>query len=180
MTPVLEESQAVQQRFSRGELEAFETLFRQYQGQVFRWILQVVRDTSIAEDLTVETFWRAYRGHARFDPRREFGAWVRRIAMNAALDYLRTARPQEELPRELAASVASDPAMAQELRRKMAAAFRRLPPKLQITAALALIEEYAYPEIGAALGISVGAVKVRVYRAVRLLRKDLKRQGIEP
>jgi DNA-directed RNA polymerase specialized sigma24 family protein len=58
--------------------------------------------------------------------------------------------------------------------------FRCLPPKLQAAAALALIEERPYAEIADALGSSEGAVKSRVFRAVRLLRKHLKKLGIEP
>ena len=44
------------ERFAQGELEAFETVFRQFQGEVFGWIVRIVRDPGIAEDLTVETF----------------------------------------------------------------------------------------------------------------------------
>jgi len=69
---------------------------------------------------------------------------------------------------------------AEELRRKTARAFGRLPPKLQAAATLALIEEQPYKEIAEALGISTGAVKLRVFRALRFLRKELKQQGIEP
>jgi RNA polymerase sigma factor (sigma-70 family) len=73
-----------------------------------------------------------------------------------------------------------DPGIAEELRRETARAFRRLPPKLQVAATLALIEEQPYKEIAEALGISTGAVKLRVFRALRLLRKELQRRGIEP
>jgi RNA polymerase sigma-70 factor (ECF subfamily) len=66
----LEQSPGVLQRFATGELEAFETLFRQFQGEVYGWIVRIVRDPTSAEDLTVETFWRIYRAHARFDPAR--------------------------------------------------------------------------------------------------------------
>jgi len=55
-----------------------------------------------------------------------------------------------------------------------------LPAKLRIAATLALIEEEPYQEIADALGISVGAVKLRVFRAARLLRKQLKQLGVEP
>ena len=49
------------ERFAQGEVEAFETLVRQFQGEVFGWIIRIVRDPGIAEDLTVETFWRIAR-----------------------------------------------------------------------------------------------------------------------
>ena len=70
--------------------------------------------------------------------------------------------------------------MTTEIRCKTAQAFHRLPPKLRIAATLAVIEEQPQKVVAAALGISVAAVKVRVFRAMRLLRKDLERQGITP
>jgi RNA polymerase sigma-70 factor (ECF subfamily) len=175
----LEQTDVLRQ-FSRGDVDAFEALFRQHQGTVYRWILRIVRNPAIAEDLTVETFWRIHRAHARFDPGRPFEAWARRIATNTALDHLKSTRAEEELPEEVPQLPGPDPGISQELRQKTAHAFSRLPPKLRIVATLALIEEQAHSEIAAALGISMGAVKLRVFRAVRLLRKDLKRQGIEP
>jgi RNA polymerase sigma-70 factor (ECF subfamily) len=59
-------------------------------------------------------------------------------------------------------------------------AFGRLPPKLRIAATLAVIEDLPHKEVAAALGISVAAVKLRVFRALRLLRNDLGEQGITP
>ena len=76
------------ERFTRGEIEAFEILFQRHQAEVYRWVVCLVRDPAAAEDLTLETFWRIYRAHARFDPERCFGAWARRIATNLALDHL--------------------------------------------------------------------------------------------
>ena len=177
--PALEQPDVLQ-RFSRGDVDAFETLFRRHQGEVYRWILRIVRDPSAAEDLTVETFWRIYRAHARFDPERSFEAWARRIASNAALDHLKSAPRETELPDDLPQPQQTNPGISQELRQKTAHAFGRLPPKLRIAATLALIEEQPHKEIAEALGISTGAVKLRVFRALHLLRRDLKQQGIEP
>jgi RNA polymerase sigma-70 factor (ECF subfamily) len=74
----------------------------------------------------------------------------------------------------------TDAAVTAEIRRKTALAFGRLPPKLRIAATLAVIEEQPQKDVAAALGISVAAVKLRVFRALRLLRKDLQREGIRP
>jgi len=177
--PVLEQPDVLQQ-FARGDVEAFEALFRMHQGEVYRWILRIVRDPAASEDLTVETFWRIHRAHARFDPARSFGAWARRIATHAALDYLKSAKPRHEMPEDLAQPASPDPGVSRDVREKTARAFGRLPAKLRIAATLALIEEQPYAEIAEALGISTAAVKVRVFRAVRLLRQDLRKQGIEP
>ena len=163
---------------------AFETLFRQHQRSVFSWILRIVRNPAVAEELTVETFWRIYRAHARLDPARGFEGWARRVATHTAIDYLRTHRPEIELPPEQAAELPAqahgDPAVNAEIRRNTALAFARLPIKLRVAATLAVIEERPHKEVAEALGISTAAVKLRVFRAVRLLRKDLTEQGITP
>ena len=178
--PVLEQPSDVLRQFCRGDPDAFEALFRQYQSEAYGWIFKIVRDRAAAEDLTIETFWRIYRAHARFDPARSFGAWARRIATNVALDYLKTVRQEIDLPDDLISPVLPDPGISEEVRRQTARAFGRLPPKLRVAATLALIEEQPYQEVADALGISTSAVKVRVFRAVRFLREDLKRRGIEP
>jgi RNA polymerase sigma-70 factor (ECF subfamily) len=178
--PVLEQPSDVLRQVCHGDLDAFEALFRGHQSEVYGWIVRIVRDPAAAEDLTVETFWRIYRAHARFDPTRSFGAWARRIAANAALDHLKTARLETDLPDHLPTPPLPDPGISEEIRRKTARAFSRLPPKLRVAATLALIEEQPYKEIADTLGISTGAVKVRVFRALRFLRKELQRQGIEP
>jgi RNA polymerase sigma-70 factor (ECF subfamily) len=170
----------LESRFAAGELDAFETLFRRHQAEVFGWIVRILRDGPLAEDATIETFWRIYRARARFDTRCEFGAWARRIATHVAIDFLK-ARPREvawldvpEVP------VAPDPARDGALSDALRAAFRRLPAKLQAAASLALIEEESNPEIAAALGISVAAVKSRIHRSIGLLRKNLRRLQVTP
>jgi RNA polymerase sigma factor (sigma-70 family) len=170
--------------FRRGRPEtfddAFQTLFELHQRAVYGWLLQIVRNPAAAEDLTVETFWRIYRAHARFNPAGSFRAWSRTIATHAAQDWLRARRGEEMLPPDLPAPASTDPAVLDEIRRKTTMAFSRLPPKLRIAAVLAVVEELPHREIAAALDISVAAVKVRVFRALRLLRRDLIEQGITP
>jgi RNA polymerase sigma-70 factor, ECF subfamily len=178
--PVPEQSFEVLRQFCHGDRDAFETLFHQHQDEVYGWILRIVRDPAAAEDLAIEAFWRIHRAHARFDPARSFVPWARRIATNAALDYLNTVPRETELPDDLASPPGPEPGITDGLRRETARAFRRLPPKLHIAATLALIEEQPYKEIADALGISTGAVKLRVFRATHLLRKELRRRGIEP
>jgi RNA polymerase sigma-70 factor (ECF subfamily) len=174
---LLEQRPELLQQFAAGELEAFEFLFRQFQGEVYGWIVRIVRDPAAAEDLTVETFWRIYRAHARFDPSRSFGAWARRIASNAALDYLKSGRSRESpLDENLNADFhlnPGDPAVQRELRERTRAAFQQLPAKLRVVATLALVEDQPHAEIAQALNISPAAVKSRLFRAVRLLRRKL-------
>jgi RNA polymerase sigma-70 factor (ECF subfamily) len=167
------------ERFARGDVEAFESLFRQHQSQVFRWILRIVRNPATAEELTLETFWRMYRARARFDVTRgSCVGWLRRIATNAALDHLRSARIEVELAEDVADSAKPDWVQQSELHRVILRAMNRLSPRLRAAVLLALVEEEPYEEIARALGISVNAVKVRVFRGVRILRKELEKTGV--
>src|SRR5262245_58420683 len=124
--------------FVAGDQAAFELLFREHQREVYGWIVRLVRDSSAAEDLTIETFWRIYRSRARFDPSRSFGAWARRFAVNVALDYLkRTGRDLARLaPLGDADGAAMPPLADRDVRRSILRAFVKLPATLRITARL--------------------------------------------
>src|SRR5262245_10373322 len=138
-------------RFVDGDRDAFESLFRQYESEVYRWILRIVRDPTAAEDALVDAFWRAYRARARFDWSRSFGAWMRRIATNAAYDALRSARRAAwtPMPDKVAIAKAPDAGIGESIE----LAFRRLPPRLRIVATLALVEELPHADIADALDV---------------------------
>jgi len=163
------------ERFAQGEMAAFEELFRQFQAQVFAWIMRIVRDRGVAEDLTVETFWRIYKARERFETGGNFGAWAYRIATNLALSHVRRARPEDELIDDQAAPQQPDTAEQQQTARVVRHALLRLPPRLQVAVTMALVDERPYPEIAEALGVPLGTVKSRVFRAVRILRKQLRK-----
>ena len=169
------------ERFASGDVDAFEIVFRQYQNEVYGWIVRMVRNPAAAEDLTIETFWRIYRHRSRYDVKRPFGPWARRIATRVAVDYLKS--PNSFLAAQIepvATAAAGDPVVRRELRMNIEKAFRSLPARLRASATLALIEERPYQEIADALEISISAVKMRISRAVRQLRASLEKMGIRP
>jgi RNA polymerase sigma-70 factor (ECF subfamily) len=124
------------ERFTRGDIQAFEALFRDYQGEVYGWIIRIVHDSGAAEDLTIETFWRIYRARARFDPCRPFGAWARRIATNLALEHLSRRHPEKSLDSgsfiRTPGPGTPDPAIAADVCAQVLAAFDELPAKLRL------------------------------------------------
>lgn len=176
-------------RFVQGDRDAFEALFHQFERDVYLWILRIVRDRSAAEDVLVEAFWRCYHARARFDASRSFGAWMRTLATHAALDELKASKRRRWWQSSggtfgqmafVAASERNPDARVPDamLRESVTRAFASLPPKLRIVATLALIEERPHAEIAAALAVPVGTVKSRLFRATRLLRKELARVGV--
>jgi RNA polymerase sigma-70 factor (ECF subfamily) len=164
-------------RFVRGDQAAFEALFRQFERDVYGWIVRIVRDTTAAEDAVVDAFWRAYRARARFDPSRSFGAWMRRIATNAALDQCKRLRRIARAT-DLRSHPRTEPPEFDGLRDTVRAALGALPAKLYVVAVLALIEERSYAEIAEALDVPIGTVRSRVHRATRALRTELGRRGV--
>jgi len=162
------------ERFARGDSDAFEALFREYQRNVYAWIVRIVRDPGAAEDLTVEAFWRMYRAHARFDPSRNFGGWARRIATNLALDHLQKMRREVPLVVDAAEPAGENPAVQREMSEQIARAFVKLSPKLRVVATLGLVEEVPLKEIAEALGVPEVTARVRLWRAVKILREELK------
>jgi RNA polymerase sigma-70 factor, ECF subfamily len=166
------------QRFVQGDEAAFESLFRQFGSEVYGWVLRITRDHAAAEDALVEAFWGAYRSRARFDASRSFGAWIRRIATNAALDQLKKAAAHvtTRIAADGGARSTTEP-VQYDLRDALRIAFGRLPPRLAAVAALALIEQQSYADIAEALDLPIGTVKSRVFRATRLLREELARLG---
>jgi RNA polymerase sigma-70 factor, ECF subfamily len=165
------------ERFVRGDEDAFEAVFRLFERDVYRWVLRIVRDPVAAEDAVVDAFWRAYRARAHFDASRSFGAWMRRIATNAALDQLRAIRRHAVLPWRAWPTRPAAPA-SEGLRESVQIALARLPAKLRVVAVLVLLEERPHAEIAEALDIPIGTVKSRLFRATRALRVELDRLGV--
>jgi len=171
------------ERFARGDEAAFEELFRAFQRDVYAWIVQIIRDPGVAEELTVETFLRVHRSRQRFDSTRNFASWARRIAVNLAISHLRKNRP--EVPSEEAALAnfgawQADSAVAGDIQEKVRQAFAKLPAPERAVAALAYIEERSHEEIAVSLAVPKGTVKSRLFRASRLLRKHLAKLGVTP
>src|SRR3569833_3306486 len=126
-----DDADSVLSRFRQGDVDAFETLFRNHQRAVQGWVMRIVREPSAAEDVTIEAFWRMHQAHARYNTDRGFEPWARRIATHAALDWLRRKKPESCMTPEqwdtVPAPAGSDPASSAEVRRKTAQAFARLP-----------------------------------------------------
>src|SRR5215468_3497593 len=162
---------SVLERFAAGDIQAFESLFREHQGQVYGWIVRIVRDPGAAEDLTVEAFWRLYQHRDRLDPNGNCPAWLRRVATNLAIDHLRRAKPAQLLQSEPADEKQVDSLEQQQLRAAIREALLSLSPKLRAVVQLVLIEDQHYAAVAESLGISLSAVKLRMFRATRILRK---------
>lgn len=150
-----------------GDRRAFETLVREHQEIVVRFVRHLVGD-SHAEDVAQETFLRVHKKLGTFGFRCRFSTWLLQIARNAAVDELRRSARRDRL-----ALVAPPPAppSAPDVRAELRAALASLSPT--IVEALVLVEVFGfgYEDAGRTLGVPTGTVKSRVFQARRKLHE---------
>ncbi|WP_396615684.1 RNA polymerase sigma factor [Lysobacter soli] len=165
---------------ARGEMRAFEALYRRHAGRVHGVIARLVGGHGArAEDLTQEAFVRAWQALPAFRFESAFSTWLHRLAVNTALMELRSrrSRPQDESDSDeevfdligSADSAGHTTALSMDLERAVAS----LPPRARAVLVLYDVEGWKHEEIAAELGMAVGSSKAQLHRARNLLRDRL-------
>ena len=153
------------------------TQFRQLYDQeftaVYRSIRAVVLDSAAAEDLTQETFVRAYRARHRYTPTAPPGAWLRRIGINLAISYLRRQKLARFLPARLYMAPDRRDYDRAEARDVVSNAMTALSPKLRAAIVLHYYDGLTREEIAQVLGVPAGTVASRIAKAVAIMRKNI-------
>ena len=174
-----------------GDANAFGTLVRRYQRRIFRLAFHLVRTGAEAEDVTQETFVRAYQALDRFDGRSEPFTWLYRIAVNLSLNSIRARKSSrnstpsddpriEALLTETRPSQGGDPATAsqqRELATALCDGIDTLSDTLRTTLILVCIDGLAHDDASKVLGCPEGTVAWRVHEARRKLREYLAGRG---
>lgn len=161
-------------RAQAGEVGAFERLYRQHVGRVFAVCRRLAGETALAEELTQDTFVRAWHGLHTYAPGTSFTAWLSRIAVNVCLGERRerARRAQRETTSpdpETKAPTRPAPEAGLDLER----AIDRLPDAARIVFVLHDVEGFRHQEIAERLGVSAGTSKSQLHRARRLLKEAL-------
>ena len=178
----------------RGSEEAFRELVERFHRPVYALIVRIVRQPELAEDLSQETFLKAWKALARFDPERRFSSWIFKIAHNSALDELRRGGLETvsldapfagddeppELPADLAAENPLLRTLARESGRLLERAISRLRPAYRGILLLRFAQEMSYDEIAEVLGLPLGTVKIHIFRARAELLREMRAQGLDP
>ena len=172
-------------RLRRGDLDALATLVQKYQHRLYRYLLRLVRQPAEAEDLFQQTWLRVAAQIRRFDPHRNFDAWLFTLARNLAIDHLRRVRPEsldEWDSREFAptppalrepAPPALDVMIARERSELVAAAVQKLPVIYSEVLTLRFEEEMKLEEIAEVLKAPLSTIKSRLRRGLEGVREIL-------
>jgi len=173
----------VLRKAQRGDERAFTLIVRAYEQPVFNYVLRLVGDRALAEDLTQEIFLRVYQGLPGFSLRSRFTTWLFQVTKNRVLDELRAI---ERRPRAVVniddvppLEVVDQPFERTETIDAVWRAIEALNVDLKMALLLRDIVGLAYVEIADALEITLATVKWRIYKAREEVQAALAREGIE-
>jgi len=171
-------------RIASGDRLAMQVLFARHHLRVYRFVLRVVRDESVAEDLISEVFLDVWRQADRFEGRSAVSTWLLAIARFKALSALRR-KPDEELDEDAAEAIedpADDPEAALAKKDKGAVIRKHLEglsAEHREIIDLVYYHEKSVEEVAIIVGIPEATVKTRMFYARKKLGELLKAAGIE-
>lgn len=167
-----------------GDLDALGELFERFHRRLYAFAMRIVGHPPTAEDLVQEVFCRVLKYRHTFRDDGDVSVWLYRLCRNVCFDHLRkTGRAQsvafaDEFGDEGAPEPTSDEPLplasleSSESIELLSSALDRLPHETRELLVLARFEKLRYEQIGHLLGCTVGAVKVRVHRATKALRRE--------
>jgi RNA polymerase sigma-70 factor (ECF subfamily) len=166
----------------RGDERAFNLIVRAYETPVYNYVLRLVGDRALAEDLTQEVFLRVYQGLPKFSLRCRFTTWLFQVTKNRVLDELRA---NERRPRSVVTiddipplEVLDPPAERVEAMDAVWRSVDDLNVDLKMALLLRDVVGLSYTEIADSLEITLATVKWRIYKAREEVQLALAREGI--
>jgi RNA polymerase sigma-70 factor (ECF subfamily) len=168
-------------RLRRGDREACGELIRRHHSQVYGYLRRLGADPGLAEDLTQETYARAWQGIRTLRKAASLRSWLLTIARNELFQQMREGRPETtalaDLPERTDDAPGAEITLVRDERDRMVRrAVARLEPTLCEAIALHYFQGLSFREAGAVIGIPAGTVKSRVHRALGCLRALLEQQ----
>ena len=157
-------------RARAGESSAFAALVRRYQRTVYSIALRMLSDRHRAEDLAQEVFLQLYRTLDNIESDTHLAFWLRKVAVNRAIDRMRQESRYEGEPLTEAAAIVEQVGEDPLLQRRMAELVAQLPPAARAVVVLRYQEDLDPTDIASTLDMSINTVKSHLKRSLTLLR----------
>jgi len=167
----------------KGNPQAYESLVKKYQRPIYFLCRRMTGAHQSADDLTQETFIKAFFSLSHFKEGMNFFSWIRKIAVNNSLNYLKVRRREEPLgekngtipgnPHTLNHESPPDRLQRHQMERRYHQALQLLPIDQRAVFVLKVVENLSYQEIAQTLNIPRGTVMSRLNRARRKLKQEL-------
>lgn len=170
------------------EIQDFDRVVERYWARILRFVLAAVHDSDVAETLTQDCFWKAYRSRGAFRGESSLNTWLMRIAVNLVRDHARSRRFQfwknakqaavdSDTTHEWLPDRSISPEQRASVNEQVQAvweATENLSERQRTVFVLRFVEDMNILEIAEATGLTENAVNVHLFRAVRAIRKRLK------
>ena len=177
---ITEESRRIV-RILKGERDAYAAIVDHYKKPIFNLAYRMTGNLSDAEDLAQETFVRAYEGLNGFNINKRLFPWLYAIALNVIRNHLRKNRPirneyTEQTYHRQHQRLSNNPEnhLAQrQCAEQVFQAVQKLPLTLREAIVLRYYQELPFKDIASLLNISLSAAKMRVYRALEVLSREM-------
>jgi len=170
----------------RGDQKAYGMLMDKYRNSIYHLILKIIKSPEDAEDLTIETFAKAFDRLHQFSPEYAFSTWLYKIASNTSIDFIRKKSIEKvslenehlTITDNIKYSTSSDPEtelIKAQRTDQLQQAVNEMDELFARVITLRYFKEYSYEEMSKELGTPVSTIKVQLYRAKKiLLNKILK------
>jgi RNA polymerase sigma-70 factor, ECF subfamily len=166
-------------RAAAGDESAYSKLIQAYQSRLYNFVRSMVQNEELAEDITQESFVKAYFSLSKLKEPARFKSWLFRIANNNTLDYLRKKKlPMQEVDEAVRESYVDERnpeagAIEGERSAHIWAALKKLKPEQRNILVMCDIQGLSYAEIAEALGVPFGTVQSRIFYARKKLKDYL-------
>lgn len=178
------------ERALEGDQKAYTDIVARFREQIYHFIYRMVKDKAQAEDLTQETFIKAFRALASFNSNYAFSTWLYKIAANNCIDHFRKKKlattsidtpikaKDGDLHRDFPDQDQGPESelISKEQTNQIQSAIDSLPAKYKEAILLRHSQDKSYEEISEELDIPLGTVKVRIFRAREMLKARMKDQ----
>ncbi len=168
----------------QGSSIAFDSLYKKYAGRMKGVAFRYVNDSFIAEDIIQEAFVKVFVKIKAYEHTGSFEAWLRRMVVNASINYYHSLKKQKENMAEFAFSPENDHSSgfydeAKYSMEELMAAVNQLPEGYKMVFNLYAIDQYSHKEIAEALKITEGTSKSQLFKARDFLKKILQNKKIK-
>lgn len=170
------------ERVKNGDDYSFELLVKKYQKGIYRLAYRMTDDHFTADELSMDTFVRAYKAIGRFRKGANFFNWLYTIGVRLCLNYIKKEKRKADIDPEDANVIAHrekhedgllNKMIGKETHKKIREAIRTLPEKMRVVFILRVDEDMSYKQISKILGIPTGTVMSRLNRARERLKNSI-------
>ena len=166
--------EALMGNLRRGDMQAFDELYTRHRQPLFNFILRLLQDAALAEDVFQETYMRVLGNADRFNPRGKFSTWLYTVAHNLCMDELRrqnTSIPTAQMVEPPPVRDPHDHLLKREDEEAAHQLLAALQPHLRAVVVLRVLHDYSQKETAKIVGVPVGTVKSRLHHALKQLRQ---------